>query len=270
MASGDEAPPPALQLVTRSRSHGIELVHGPSGRSEDEVLNVAPGGDAWKGRSLCSVVESTGAWMALGGGDAPLEVVGTRSGAKLTLPADSAGCERFAFSPLGSYLVTWQRADPAKFPDGSLRVWDLKNGAALLKAFHCKVLNKGGIPATLAWSGDERVAWHGVTNTVHVHDGGFAEKDGRDQIGSIRCDGVKLFAASPTTTAPYAAALFVPEVKGRAGKESELPNFKGSYLGRFPLVSADFWTSDHLSERSRSVDVFFGTRSRGTLTLKRR
>ena len=55
----------------------------------------------------------------------------------------------------------------------------------------------------------------------------------------------------------------------RAGKESEIPNFKGSYLGRFPLVSADFWTSDHLSERSRSVDAFFGTRARGTLMLKR-
>ena len=29
----------------------------------------------------------------------------------------------------------------------------------------------------------------------------------------------------------------------RAAKESEIPNFKGSYLGRFPLVSDDFWTS---------------------------
>ena len=38
----------------------------------------------------------------------------------------------------------------------------------------------------------------------------------------------------------------------RAGKGCEIPNFKGSYLGRFPLVSADFWTSDHLSERSRT------------------
>jgi hypothetical protein len=56
----------------------------------------------------------------------------------------------------------------------------------------------------------------------------------------------------------------------RAGKESEIPNFKGSSLGRFPLVSADSWTSDHLSERSRSVDAFPGTRARGTLTLKRR
>ena len=61
-----------------------------------------------------------------------------------------------------------------------------------------------------------------------------------------------------------------PKVVLRAAKESEIPNFKGSYLGRFPLVSADFWTSDHLSERSRSVDAFSGTRARGTLTLKRR
>ena len=60
------------------------------------------------------------------------------------------------------------------------------------------------------------------------------------------------------------------DVELRAAKESEIPNFKGSSLGRFPLVSADFWTSDHLSERSRSVDAFLGTRARGTLTLKRR
>ena len=59
-------------------------------------------------------------------------------------------------------------------------------------------------------------------------------------------------------------------VAHRAAKEREIPKFKGSYLGRFPLVSADFWTSDHLSERSRRVGAFSGTRARGTLTLKRR
>ena len=37
----------------------------------------------------------------------------------------------------------------------------------------------------------------------------------------------------------------------RAGKGCEIPNFEGSYLGRFPLVLADSWTSDHLSDRSR-------------------
>ena len=50
-----------------------------------------------------------------------------------------------------------------------------------------------------------------------------------------------------------------------AGQESEIPNFKGSFLGRFPLVSADSWTSDHLLERSRSVDAFFrNARARNT------
>ena len=65
-------------------------------------------------------------------------------------------------------------------------------------------------------------------------------------------------------------ASFAVTAARRAGKECEIPNFKGSYLGRFPLVLADFWTSDHLLERSRSVDAFSGTRARGTRTLKRR
>ena len=59
------------------------------------------------------------------------------------------------------------------------------------------------------------------------------------------------------------------EARARAAKESEIPDFKGSYLGRFSLVSANSWTSGHLSERPRSVDAFSGTRARGTLTLKR-
>jgi hypothetical protein len=48
-----------------------------------------------------------------------------------------------------------------------------------------------------------------------------------------------VFAAAATTTA---------RVHARAGKECGV--LKGSSLGRFPLVSADFWTGDHLSERS--------------------
>ncbi|KAH8083944.1 diphosphoinositol-pentakisphosphate kinase [Aureococcus anophagefferens] len=55
-----------------------------------------------------------------------------------------------------------------------------------------------------------------------------------------------------------------------AAQESDMPNFKGSELGRLPLVSADSWTSDHPSERSRTVGAFSGTRARGTLALKRR
>ena len=53
-----------------------------------------------------------------------------------------------------------------------------------------------------------------------------------------------------------------------AGNERDVPDVKGSDLGRVPLVSADVWTSGHLSERSRNA--FSGTRARGTLTSKRR
>ena len=60
------------------------------------------------------------------------------------------------------------------------------------------------------------------------------------------------------------------DVSLRAGTGCEIPNFKGSYPGRFPLISADFWKSDPLSERSRSVNVCSGPRARGTPTLKRR
>ena len=56
----------------------------------------------------------------------------------------------------------------------------------------------------------------------------------------------------------------VGAVAARAAKESEIPNFKGSFLGRFPLVLADFWTGDHLLERSRSVDVFRNARAQNT------
>ena len=51
---------------------------------------------------------------------------------------------------------------------------------------------------------------------------------------------------------PFACQYKLPRiVQDRAGKGCEIPNFEGSYLGRFPLVLADFWTGDHLSERSR-------------------
>ena len=48
----------------------------------------------------------------------------------------------------------------------------------------------------------------------------------------------------------------------RAGNACDVPNVKGSSLGRAPLVLADAWTSDHLLERSRRVHAFFAERAR--------
>ena len=100
-------------------------------------------------------------------------------------------------------------------------------------------------------------------------------KDAARQVFDMTLDAedeARRLAAEERKRAYYEESLEeVRRVQARAAQESEIPNFKGSDLGHFPLVSADLWTSDHLLERSRSV-VFFspGTRARGTLTLKRR
>ena len=92
-------------------------------------------------------------------------------------------------------------------------------------------------------------------------EGGVRRVDGDSSLGAVRA----ACAAALRDALDHAAPAVL-----RAAQESEIPNFKGSDLGHFPLVSADFWTSDHLSGRSRSVDAFVGTRARGTPTLKRR
>ena len=105
---------------------------------------------------------------------------------------------------------------------------------------------------------------------------GAAPVDGHALASRRVNDLLPLIVAAANARAPLRASLRAAHVHAprwagaRAGQESEIPNFKGSYLGHFPLVSADFWTSDHLSDWSRSVDAFSGTRARGTLTLKRR
>ena len=86
----------------------------------------------------------------------------------------------------------------------------------------------------------------------------------------IKAMGVKMVLSGEGADEILAGYLYFHKAPDGAAQESELPNFKGSFLGRFPLVSADCWTSDHLSERPRSVGAFSGTRARGTLTLKRR
>ena len=57
---------------------------------------------------------------------------------------------------------------------------------------------------------------------------------------------------------PKVLAKYLEGAAGPKHRPEDVVAFfsEGSYLDRFPLVSADFWTSDHPSERSRSVDAF--------------
>ena len=69
----------------------------------------------------------------------------------------------------------------------------------------------------------------------------------------------------------HAAALARERSEHEQKKKGEkLANFGGSSLGRSPLVSAHFSTSDHLSGRSRRTDPFSGPSASKTPMLKRR
>eukprot|EP00632_Arachnochrysis_sp_CCMP2950_P000229 CAMPEP_0185719568 /NCGR_PEP_ID=MMETSP1164-20130828/49000_1 /TAXON_ID=1104430 /ORGANISM="Chrysoreinhardia sp, Strain CCMP2950" /LENGTH=532 /DNA_ID=CAMNT_0028387229 /DNA_START=80 /DNA_END=1675 /DNA_ORIENTATION=+ len=224
----DASPP--LRLVIRSKSHGVEFLGGPTSRdaSSGEAATTAlptlePADAGLRSRTLLAVAPN-GSRVATNGGGAPLSVTDASSLESVILPADTAVVERFAFSPLGTFLLTWQRADAAKFPDGSLRVWRARDGS-FVRSLHCKQLKKTGLDGTLAWSGDERVAFHCVTNTVHVLSSteAAAAADAEDDatsslfrsLGAVRCEDVAAVAVSPAPRAPYGLAVFVPELKGR-------------------------------------------------------
>ena len=119
-----------------------------------------------------------------------------------------------------------------------------------------------------AQRGRRHVARPGRRDAVHVADGqrGHDARLVRRALAVLHLQGL----APVELLVGLEVAVELAELAAWAGRECEIPNFKGSSLGRFPLVSADFWTSDRLSERSRRVDDFSGTRARGTLTLKRR
>ena len=105
---------------------------------------------------------------------------------------------------------------------------------------------------------------------VRMHDNGFFGNFLQLLDALVHCPASCAIAVDWRTDGHEGHFTYGSEnVGARAGKERDMPNFKGSSLGRLPLVSADFWTSDHLSKRSRSVDAFFETIARGTLTLKR-
>ena len=106
-------------------------------------------------------------------------------------------------------------------------------------------------------------AWPAVANATAANHAAYAAAHGlpyaraapagaRARCGKLRAVGAAL-----------------ADAPAGVGNGRDVPNFKGSSLGRVPLVSADSWTGDHPLERSRSVDAFFGTLARETLMLKR-
>lgn len=118
------------------------------------------------------------------------------------------------FSPLGTYLITWQR--PSKDEDGNasknLKVWRTVSNEAEddgSRAIVGEYVQKSQTGWNLQYTSDEKFCARVVTNEVQF----YQSDDLRNPWNKLRAEGVTDFAVSPGKN--HSVAIFVPERKVR-------------------------------------------------------
>lgn len=141
-----------------------------------------------------------------------------------TLPTPNV--YELGFSPLGTYLITWQR--PSKDEDGNaaknLRVWKTLSDEAEddgSRAVIGEYVQKNQSGWNLQYTSDEKYCARVVTNEVQF----FQSSDLRNPWNKLRVEGVTDMALAPGKN--HSVAVFVPERKGMpaAVKVFQVPQF---------------------------------------------
>lgn len=129
------------------------------------------------------------------------------------------GIRAASFSPLGGYIVTFQR--PMKNEEGqfqpNLRLWSVQDGACLIE-FNQKELDRDHWP-NIQFTSDEKHCVHRVTNTLHVYD--LSSDCTSGPCVKFPVKGVSKFSLSPTARMENPESMlvitYVPEIKGTPG-----------------------------------------------------
>lgn len=141
-----------------------------------------------------------------------------------TLPL--ANVFELGFSPLGTFLITWQR--PSKEEDGNaaknLKVWRTVSEEAEddgSRAVVGEYVQRNQTGWNLQYTSDEKFCARVVTNEVQF----YQSDDLRNPWNRLRVEGVTDFAVSPGKN--HSVAVFVPERKGMpaAVKVFQVPQF---------------------------------------------
>ncbi|CAI9625790.1 hypothetical protein GT037_000783 [Alternaria burnsii] len=141
-----------------------------------------------------------------------------------TLPTPNV--YELGFSPLGTYLITWQR--PSKDEDGNavknLRVWKTLSDDAEddgSRAVIGEYVQKNQSGWNLQYTSDEKYCARVVTNEVQF----FQSSDLRNPWNKLRVEGVTDMMLAPGKN--HSVAVFVPERKGMpaAVKVFQVPQF---------------------------------------------
>lgn len=201
--STSSTPPPALKYSIKSGKAGVRTYLGPAklGAVDDALSDAAATVFEYsKDGHLLAVVTPT-----------EISIRVTETGA-VQAKIERRGVSHIAFSPQGSFLLTWEHL-PKEIPEdqrktyGNLCVWNTKTGEEVAH-FIQKAFMKENWPS-LRWSDDEVICGRMVSNEVQFYAGKIGQV-----VRTIKLPSVASFAVSPGP-APYKIATFVPEVKGQ-------------------------------------------------------
>jgi translation initiation factor 2A len=143
---------------------------------------------------------------------ASVNIIDASSGSVISrLPAENV--YELGFSPLGTYIITWQRPSKDEAGDAvkNLKVWRVVDNQATSenteKQTIGKFVQKNQTGWNLQYTFDERFCARVVTNEVQIYE----SHDLTKVWNKLRVEGVLDFAVSPGEN--HSIAVFVPERK---------------------------------------------------------
>ncbi|EPS26619.1 hypothetical protein PDE_01557 [Penicillium oxalicum 114-2] len=172
------------------------------------VYEPLPGFNKPEGNLRCGAYSPCGRYYAWASPDKVTIVDASVGHVISTIPADNVF--ELGFSPLGSYLITWQR--PTKDANGdatkNLKVWPVIE-AGDEHTIVGQFVQKSQTGWNLQYTPDEKLCARVVTNEVQ-----FYQSDNLSTVwNKLRVEGVADFMLSPGQT--QSIAVFIPERKGQ-------------------------------------------------------
>lgn len=183
-----------------------------------------PGFDRPEGNFRCCCYSPDGRYFAWASPE-QVSVIDASTGA-LAATFPTPNVFELGFSPLGTYIITWQR--PSKDENGdaakNLKVWRVvpaEGESAEERTVVGQFVQKSQTGWNLQYTTDEKFCARTVTNEVQFYQSG----DLYTVWNKLRVEGVTDFAVSPGKN--HSVAVFVPERKGMpaAVKVYQVPQF---------------------------------------------
>ncbi|KAL3466817.1 eukaryotic translation initiation factor eIF2A-domain-containing protein [Aspergillus heterothallicus] len=187
-----------------------------------------------EGNLRCSAYSPCGRYFAWASPEKVTIIDPSVGHAVSTIPAENVF--DLAFSPLGTYIITWQR--PSKDANGdavkNLKVWQVLESGNGEDRIVGQYVQKSQTGWNLQYTPDEKLCARVVTNEVQ-----FYQSDNLSKVwNKLRVEGVADFALSPGQN--QAVAVFIPERKGQpaAVKVFLVPQF-GSPVSQKTFFKGD-------------------------------